>query len=229
MEGRKDSWLGIISGVAAVLATIAAIDAIWRGGSWETFWIFLAIAAFARVKQVMQLPNTDKPPTASQGSTIVERNAAAQAATSRDKLADLGAFLERHPLNPTDIYDQALLPHPKDELLESILLELSRSEREDQQASLQAAASMLAFFQPGVGPHPLSQLGVDLKQLGHLSPADLAKAIASNPVAGRWEALNGQVEEDLRIIAAKAATALQLGKGRVVEQQLGFSADGKTQ
>jgi hypothetical protein len=203
----------IVSGVSIIVIGVAGFfdQPLWR--------LCIPIGALFVISGLLHFIHVRGRRGKAEQSTSEPSDNEAKAAARRNMLADLGDFLERHSLNPTDIYDQALLPHPKEALLDAIFLEMSRSSDEREQSNLHNAAIMLAHFQPGVGPQPLSQLGVDLASSAHLTATDLAKTIARNPLKGRWQEFYDKVEEEIRSFEVKSAAALYLSRNMPPEQK----------
>ncbi|HEX6957770.1 MAG TPA: hypothetical protein VF194_07270 [Ferrovibrio sp.] len=205
--------------IAIGLVTIGALFVGWRaGGPWPAISFVVATTVFytALGKYVDGRRRTSI--TAS--GKDISPSVLEQTAARRNMIANFGAFIEEHPLQPTDIYDQGTLPHPKDVLLDAMLLELTRTNDATEQSTLQAGAMLLARFQPGVGPTPLSQLGVDLTKMDGLDPTVLVKMIAANSTAAAWEKFKSAVDAEELSILAKTRAAIDLGKMMPAEKKL---------
>ena len=77
-------------------------------------------------------------------------------------IRDYSRFLGQIKVAPGDIVDARVLPHPKEEILDAITMEIIVTDDAEQLAQLGSAAIWLADFQEGVGAEPLSMLGVEL-------------------------------------------------------------------
>ena len=88
-----------------------------------------------------------------------------------DVVADYGDLIERHAGNPTTIFDVRELPHPKERILQAIILMLRDKLMIEPDSpmleSLNFGAVNLARYQEGVG-EPVSSIPMDTNKLSAL-------------------------------------------------------------
>jgi hypothetical protein len=132
-------------------------------------------------------------------------------------VTDYGAFIERNPGHGgAQIWDVKVLPHPKEEILDAICLEIVREQDVTRIEALKVCALFLADYQPDVGKRPISMLGVDLSvdaaSMGLDDIKALASKIANNPDRGRFDMFRKTADEDSNRILAKLSAAELLGR-----------------
>lgn len=146
-----------------------------------------------------------------------------QAARMFEIIQDFGAYQERNP-GVGEIRDLSNLPHSKQEILDAIYFAIVLGEDEPMRQSLAAGAVMLANFQEGVGPKPLTALGMsnqelqasvdlmkDLSKDERLSlSSKVASKIAENPDRENYEHFKKLADIDLEDIYGKLNDAEQL-------------------
>jgi len=96
-------------------------------------------------------------------------------------IQDYGALMERNPPLPTRIEDVSALPHPKETILDALLIEIGQKHPKHIDEMLQVGAVSLAQYQGGVGDEPLEMLGMDVSKL----PTTLAEVKRSGPMLSR--------------------------------------------
>lgn len=112
----------------------------------------IAMAAF--IEQVLAgVP--DGPTEQSAGTETSLQNAASAGELAGDAatevLRQFGARIQELAVNGSQVFDESLLDHPKDEIISAIVTILNGESPADQKAFASEAAAVLAFFQPGVG------------------------------------------------------------------------------
>jgi TPR repeat protein len=128
-------------------------------------------------------------------------------------IGDYGAFMEHNPSLPTRIEDVSVLPHPKEVILDALLMEIGRGHPRHLDEMMQVGARCLAQYQPGVGKEPLEKLGLDISKLPRTKDPDALRAQAKlmseaiSKTADRFNAFEKLVEDDLRRISSKIAAA----------------------
>ncbi len=138
-------------------------------------------------------------------------------AQTRNIIADYGALLERNPSFPTRIEDISALPHPKEIILDALLLEIRAGHPEKMDTMLKHAASCLAQFQPSVGSEPLQMLGVDITTLPKTNDLAALRAQAEliaeseSKTKARYDEFDKLVKADLQRILSKIAAASAKG------------------
>jgi len=120
-------------------------------------------------------------------------------------------MVRRPPLD-TRIKDVSALPHPKEQILDALLLEIvrGRSQHIDNMmyVGMLLQSVFLAQYQLGVGDDPLEMLGVPITKTA--PPPALLLSEATIKTRERFEEFNKLVEEDLKLIHAKIAAARAL-------------------
>jgi hypothetical protein len=145
----------------------------------------------------------------------------AQQSAARNKIiVDYGAHLEEHSKHIDTFVDLKALPHPKEDILNALLIEsvLTPSDKEADQ--LRGGVYFLSDFHEGVGAEPLPRLGValsrypgvDVKSPESMQRAreaidEMASKIASNPNTERAARFRELAAEDLKLIEAKVEIA----------------------
>ena len=134
-------------------------------------------------------------------------------ATVRQKIInDCGALMVRRPPLDTRIKDVSALPHPKEQILDALLLEIvrGRSQHIDNMmyVGMLLQSVFLAQYQLGVGDDPLEMLGVPITKTA--PPPALLLSEATIKTRERFEEYNKLVEDDLKLIHAKIAAARAL-------------------
>jgi hypothetical protein len=110
-------------------------------------------------------------------AAMSSQRGAAQVQTKaiRNKIiADYGAFLEEHAKLKGAYVDVKSLPHPKEEILNALLVESVFEPNEKVVEQLRSRVVFLVDFHEGVGPKPLHYLGVDIS---NVSVADVKTAV----------------------------------------------------
>jgi hypothetical protein len=138
-------------------------------------------------------------------------------ATERSRIiSDYGQFLENNPASPFEIQDARRLPHDKQAILDAICLEIIRESDETQLNALRTGATLLAYFQEGVGDQPLSPLGVPLTDRdletyrGYDAEAFAERLHSGRPNVERYKAFEPLVQKSQVDISARLAAAEQL-------------------
>lgn len=204
-------WGWIIAGAVALYYFVTAIG---FDGTWTPFfWAFGAGAiakwlakGFEENKQRIALENR----AVSEATYRIRQKAEQQA----NVISDYGQFLEHHP-TVGEIRDASDLPHPKEEILDAICLELVQEDDEQRREALKVAALSLADFQAGVGAEPLRMLGIDTDDLFQAPKNDdelrlMAERIASNPTQEKYETFSAMANEEITAIQAKLLAAEQM-------------------
>jgi len=130
-------------------------------------------------------------------------------------VADFGEFLEKDP-DPVGIaiQDEQKLPHNKETILTALLLALCAQDLPaTQRVALVDCAMYLAYFQKGVGVHPLHQLGVDLTKfdISKMSGENLVELMSSNPAGKeRYDRFFARVQADIARIGTRIHEANRL-------------------
>ena len=129
---------------------------------------------------------------------------------ARNMIADYGSLMEKHPLGPAGIADISHLPHPKDDLIAAFRVVLLVTKERPLRGQLQAAALMLAQYQPNVGPEVIVPLRLaSPAALQRMTGEEMAAAVlAGSSDADRWEKLNVNVDRDLKRIAAAIGSSV---------------------
>jgi len=167
---------------------------------------------------------------ASKATSPTDQNGATDStrlsATLRQKIInDYGALIERRPPIPTRIEDIAALPHPKEQILDALLMEIVRGHSEHIDNMMRVGAINLAQYQAGVGDDPLEMLGVDITKLPDTHDLGAVKAQmkliseAGSKTRKRFDEFNTLVTEDMKRINAKIAAAHALGQAMPEEQK----------
>jgi hypothetical protein len=124
--------------------------------------------------------------------------------------SEYGAFLEHNSVT-FKIIDENKLPHPKESILTALCVSIQvNNGTKNEIEALAVCAQALAFFQKGVGDHPLHQLGVDISKfdLPSMSGENLSKLILSNPAGKeRYEHFLPLVQADTLRIEARIEEA----------------------
>ncbi|MGF7170299.1 hypothetical protein FHS91_001976 [Sphingobium xanthum] len=124
-------------------------------------------------------------------------------------ISEYASFLEAHaPAPVVEIRDQQTLPFDKWLILDAILIGLILSDDEGWQWALGTSAVSLADFQPNVGKHPISALGVEPG--ANLSIEEYAKRIAQNRNRARFASFKGSADRDRSLISFKIENAKRL-------------------
>jgi hypothetical protein len=76
-------------------------------------------------------------------------------------ISDYGQFMEHNPPLPTRIEDVSVLPHPKEMILDALLMEIGRGHPTHINEMMKVGATSLAQYQPGVGKEPIDYLCMD--------------------------------------------------------------------
>jgi len=146
------------------------------------------------------------------------------AARRKDVIGDFGAFLEQRPNLPTRIEDVTVLPHPKEEILDALMLEIARG-HPNMNEWLEVSATFLAQYQPGVGKEPLDMLGADFSalpethDLEELRKQAIKMVVSEEKTRGRFEEFNKLVQQDLQRISKLTAAAVILREQMPEEQK----------
>jgi hypothetical protein len=128
-------------------------------------------------------------------------------------IGDYGAFMEHNPSLPTRIEDVSVLPHPKEMILDALLIEIGRGHPKHLDEMMQIGAMSLAQYQPSVGKEPLERLGMDVSKFPRTNDLKALRAQAKliaeaqSKTQDRFNAFNKLVEDDLRRINSKIAAA----------------------
>tara|TARA_R110002072_G_C7855126_1_gene525999 strand:- start:337 stop:1047 length:711 start_codon:yes stop_codon:yes gene_type:complete len=204
-------WGWIIAGAVALYYFVMAIG---FDGTWTPFfWAFGAGAVakwlakgFQENKQRIALENQPASETPHDNRQKAEQRVKV--------ISDYGQFLEHNP-TAGEIRDATDLPHPKEEILDAICLELVREGDDNRREALKVGALTLAYFQAGVGTEPLSMLGVSVDEMANPPESDdalraLAARMANNPNRERYETFEALADEESTTIQAKLAAAEQL-------------------
>lgn len=204
-------WAWIIASAIALYFLVMAIgfDGRWTPFGWAVGTAITAkwlAKGFEANKQRIAI---EQQPT----SNMNEKNHQ-KAARRLEVISDYGEFLEHNP-TAGEIRDAKDLPHPKEEILDAICLELVREEDDSRHEALKVGALTLADFQAGVGTEPLSMLGVSIEEMASPPESDealraLAARMANNPNRERYETFKALADEESATIQAKLAAAEQL-------------------
>lgn len=105
----------------------------------------------------------------------------------------------------SEIRDISELPYTKDETLDAIASEILAAENETRVEAMKGAAAFLADFQHGVGPTPLTLMGMSDRDMldatrngsGFLDPL---KAIQRNPSRDKYKSLKEISDQELAYI-----------------------------
>jgi hypothetical protein len=138
--------------------------------------------------------------------------------TSHEKIiSDLAELMAKGDTKPDAFYDVSVLPYPKEDILLAIEREIRREPSDARVEWLAVGATFLPSFQEGIGPKPLSWLGVDFAELQR-STSDLkeqAKILARNPDRERAERFLAVMKIESDQIQARIDAALRLRNTRM--------------
>jgi hypothetical protein len=121
--------------------------------------------------------------------------------------------MEHNPPLPTRIEDVSVLPHPKEMILDALLMEIRRGHPTHLNEMMKVGAISLAQYQPGVGNEPLEYLGMDIGKLPRTKDLEAlrtqAKLLAEAQIKtqDRFNEFSKLVQDDLRRISSKIAAA----------------------
>lgn len=142
-------------------------------------------------------------------------------------ISQYGSYIENHP--PVgEIRDVSELPHPKEEILDAITLEIVRENNDQRVEALKAGAIMLANFQENVGPKPLTMLGIcNSEMLAAVASSDselkdLAVKTAEKPDKEQYESLRKIADKELVTIQIKLMAAEELRRQMAGEKKVRF-------
>ena len=120
-------------------------------------------------------------------------------AAARAIVDDYGAFLEQDP-HAVAIQDEKCLPHPKEAILTALCVAIAtEGASTDRRDALAAGATLLAYFQKGVGNYPVYPGGVDVSKFNveSMSGENLMALILSNPAGKeKYDNLLPRVQAD---------------------------------
>jgi hypothetical protein len=128
-------------------------------------------------------------------------------------ISDYGAYMEHNPPLPTRIEDVSVLPHPKEMILDALLMEIRRGHPTHLNEMMKVGAISLAQYQPGVGNEPLEYLGMHISKLPRTKDLEAlrtqAKLLAEAQIKtqDRFNEFSKLVQDDLRRISSKIAAA----------------------
>ena len=153
------------------------------------------------------------------GTSLASGNATL-ASTEEEKhstiAADFGAFIEAHPLIGVRFYDASLLPHPKEEIVRSLLHVYKIAPNKRTKDAAGASLVMLSGIQPDIGPVSLGDLPENFEAMsitmskGKVSVLESAQAVAAadTPEArARLEVLRKRQDEESRLYRDMLARA----------------------
>ena len=141
-------------------------------------------------------------------------------------ISDYGAFMEHNPPLPTRIEDVSVLPHPKEMILDALLMEIGRGHPENLDAMMQLGARCLAQYQPGVGTEPLEKFGMDISKFPPTSDLEALRAEANlmveaqSKTGNRFNEFSKLVEDDLRRMTSKIAASVSSSPRRTVSSRV---------
>jgi hypothetical protein len=130
-------------------------------------------------------------------------------------IAQFADLMAQGGTKPDVFYDEAMLPHSKQDILLAIEREILRESSDERVEWLAVGAAFLPSFQRGVGSKPLPWLGVDLTELrkgGDLR--EQAKALAQNPDRIRADRFLEAMKIEAEQIQARIEAARRLRKAR---------------
>lgn len=145
-------------------------------------------------------------------------------AVSAEKIvSDCALFLER--LGGAGVkatfYDEAVLPYPKQKILESIEAVISCESRDARVDALKVMAVWLADFQSGVGSEPFDESGLTpaqweqyMKLCTDGDGEGASAAIANAPYRDRAERLKKIRDEEAKLITARLEAVSRLREKR---------------
>ena len=210
-------WGWIIASIAALYFLVMAIG---FEGEWSSF--FWAVGAGVIAKWLARGFEENKRRIGVENQTDAGMSPENKKNADRrlQVISDFGQFLEANP-SGGNICDASELPHPKEEILDAIFLQLVAVEDENLRSALEVAAITLADFQEGVGSEPLSPLGIPVEELvqSKEDAITIANKIANNANSGRYETFKAKVNKELIDMKARFMASEQLRNQMPLEKK----------
>jgi hypothetical protein len=145
--------------------------------------------------------------------TLNEAIARAERQDTQDNqiISNFAFLMEKGSLKADAFYDVAVLPHPKEEILQAIERQILREPVEARVEWLKVGVLFLPNFQEGVGPGPLPMTGFDLDLAGRTPQSireELTKSAADIERADRFLSLM-KADSDRMLVRIAAAVNLR--------------------
>lgn len=152
-------WVWLISSLAGLYFFAMAIffDGLWS----QFFWAF-GIGVIA--KWLAKGFEANKKQIALETLTVTSA-VNSETFSSEKIIRDFAGCIEDNPFSDDQIVDANQLPHSKETIYQAFVEEFASNEPKFNRVDLLAVFLSLAHFQEGVGPNPISYLGVDFSNV----------------------------------------------------------------
>lgn len=209
---KKLVVLKLLSGLFGSIWIIVSLSAVYFfvatiafNGTWALFfWVFCISAITKRITSIIEhsqmnfsIDFEDSPET-----TVAEYNSQEH---RLDIISDFGSMIENEK-EPMAIKDISFLPHQKEKIVDAIFQEYVLQYEEYTLELLKTGLILISDFQPGVGPTPLTQLGISFEDLKPKNSDDEfdheefrrdVRRISSNPTKAKYEHFHAIAEVEL--------------------------------
>ena len=205
-------WTWIIASIGALYFFVSAIA---FSGIWSSFiW---AIGVGAGAKWITRVIEKNRMKSSLNFESSPEIKIAKDISHENRLLiiSDFGRFIENEK-DPTAIKDVNCLPHSKDKIVDAILEEYVLQNDDKILEILKTGLMFISDYQEGIGPEPLTQLGISFEELqgsvdsdDDFDPEEFKKEldkIANNPSKTKFEHYRFIADDELNSYYKKIDT-----------------------